>query len=311
MTKATLLFISISLIIAFYGYPLKRENIFRNLKGPYMGKTAQVQKADVFLDGIISKMNTPEMCAAFTKDGKEFYYNALYNGEWSIFVSRDSGQGWTKPVPMSFTSGFVDRDFTISPDGNKIYFGSNRPRNRSGNIQKRLDIFVTKRLNNGKWSEPEAIGTPINTSFGENYPSIASNGNMYYFSCRKSGMGGCDIYMSKFINGKYTEPIILSNAVNSEKHDWDAFIAPDESYIIFSSKDRPNSIGGQDLYISYKKSNGSWSKSKNMGPAVNSESGEICPSVSLDGKYFFFTSRRRGKADIFWMTSDIIRKLKQ
>lgn len=310
MTKATFFFISVSLVIAIYGYPLKKENRFRNLKGPYMEKKAPVKKADIFLDGMISKMNTPEMCAAFTKNGKEFYYNALYNGDWSVFVTKDSGKGWTKPAPLPFTSGFVDRDFTISPDGNRIYFGSNRPRNKGGNIQNRLDIFVTKRLNADKWSNPEAIGTPINTDFGENYPSIAGNGNIYYFSCRKSGKGGCDIYMSRFVKGRYTEPIILSNAVNSEKHDWDAYIAPDETYIIFSSKDRPDSIGGQDLYISYKKRNGTWSKSKNMGPAVNSESGEICPSVSLDGKYFFFTSRRRGKADIFWMTSDIIRKLK-
>jgi Tol biopolymer transport system component len=48
-----------------------------------------------------------------------------------------------------------------------------------------------------------------------------------------------------------------------------------------------------------------------MGTAVNSAYCEICPVVSLDGKYFFFTSRRRGKADIFWMTTDVIDKLKQ
>jgi len=311
MTKTTLLFISISLIIAFYGYPLKKESKLLNLKGLYMGKKAPVEKADVFLDGIISKMNTPEMCAAFTKDGKEFYYNALYKGEWSIFTSKDSGNGWTKPVPLNFTSGFVDRDFTISPDGNKLYFGSNRPRNKGLDKQKKLDIFVTQRLTDGKWSEPESVGTPVNTDSGENYPSIAANGNLYYFSCRKGGMGGCDIYMSKLVRERYTEPIILDEAVNSEKHDWDAYIAPDESYIIFSSKDRHDSIGGQDLYISYKKSNGSWTQAKNMGPAVNSESGEICPSVSLDGTYFFFTSRRRGMADIYWMTTDIIQKLKQ
>ena len=47
-----------------------------------------------------------------------------------------------------------------------------------------------------------------------------------------------------------------------------------------------------------------------MGPRVNSTDDEICPSVSLDGKYFFFTSRRRGNADIYWMTSEIINDLK-
>ena len=55
---------------------------------------------------------------------------------------------------------------------------------------------------------------------------------------------------------------------------------------------------------------GTWTQAKNMGTRVNSESGEICPSVSLDGKFFFFTGRRRGNADIYWMTADIIEELK-
>jgi Tol biopolymer transport system component len=102
----------------------------------------------------------------------------------------------------------------------------------------------------------------------------------------------------------------LGDAINSEKNDWDAYVAPDESYIIFSSQERADTIGGQDLYISYRKEDGTWTPAKNMGPRVNSESGEICPSMSLDGKTFFFTSRRRGKVDIFWMTADIIEELK-
>ena len=101
------------------------------------------------------------------------------------------------------------------------------------------------------------------------------------------------------------------SAINSDKNDWDSFIAPDESYIIFSSQNRDDTIGGQDLYISYRKSDGRWSDAKNMGKRINSESGEICPSVSLDGKYFFFTSRRRGNADIFWIDAKIIVELKK
>lgn len=71
-----------------------------------------------------------------------------------------------------------------------------------------------------------------------------------------------------------------------------------------------DSIGGQDLYIAFKKLDGSWNQAKNMGPSVNSEFGEINPSISLDGEYFFYTSRRRGRADIFWIRTDIIQRLK-
>jgi len=48
-----------------------------------------------------------------------------------------------------------------------------------------------------------------------------------------------------------------------------------------------------------------------MGPAVNSHHDETCLSLSPDGKYLFFTSRRREKADIFWIKTDIITKLRK
>jgi Tol biopolymer transport system component len=225
-------------------------------------------------------------------------------------MSREINGQWTRPIPMGFTSGYTDRDFTISPDGNSIYFGSNRPRHKGGKKLKFLDIFMTKRIRGNQWSEPENLGKPINTNSSENYPSIAQNKNLYFFSCRDDGIGGCDIYISKYIDGRYQPPENLGVAVNSDKHDWDAYIAPDESYIIFSSKDRKDSIGGQDLYISYKKQDGHWTQAKNMGPSVNSSYCEICPSVSLDQKFLFFTTRRRGKADIYWLDAKIIDKLK-
>jgi Tol biopolymer transport system component len=210
---------------------------------------------------------------------------------------------------MPFTTGFTDRDFTMSPDGTRIYFGSNRPRKPGGGKLSSLDVFYSERLPSGGWSEPINAGPVVNSEHGENYPSIALNGNLYFFSCREEGHGRCDIYRARMIDNQYEPAVPLSGAVNSERNDWDAYIAPDESYIIFSSQERPDTLGGQDLYISFRTNDGSWTPAKNMGNRVNSESGEICPSVSLDGKYFFFTSRRRGKADIYWMTADIIRDL--
>jgi Tol biopolymer transport system component len=211
---------------------------------------------------------------------------------------------------MPFSSKYTDRDFTMSPDGQRIYFGSNRPLREGKPPLKSLDIYVTIRGENDTWEQPTNLGKPINTQeFGENYPSVSSNGNLYFFSCRNDGLGACEIYMSPFSNSIHLDPVNLGAAVNSEKNDWDAYIAPDESYIIFSSQNREDTLGEQDLYISYKK-DGDWTKARNMGKTVNSPLDEICPSVSLDGKYLFFTTRRRGKADIYWISSKIIDELK-
>ena len=289
---------------------LYTQNEFPLLEGKYFGQEAPKHKAEIFMDGIISTYDKPEMCAAFSKDGKEFYFNAKYQNNWAIFVAKEIEGFWTKPKPLYFTSGYIDRDFTISPDGNRIFFGSNRPRKSGDKKLNALDIYFIERYPSGEWSCPRNIGMVINSGNSENYPSITANGNLYFFSNRNEGIGLCDIYCSKFVNGQYQPPQLLSNRVNSEKNDWDSFIAPAENYIIFSSQNRDDTIGGQDLYISYKRKDGSWTEARNMGPAVNSQSDEICPGVSLDGKYLFFTSRRRGKADIFWIDAKIIEKLK-
>lgn len=304
--------LALSVIVAMFSLSSPgSENKFSSLKGPYLGQIAPADAAVVFLDGLVSTLDGDEMNAGFSPDGREFYYCARDGDDWSIFWNREAGGHWTEPERMPFARGFTDRDFTVSPDGNRIYFGSNRPRKPGGERLARLDVFYAERRPSGGWSEPVNAGPVINTEHGENYPSVASNGNLYFFSCRDEGHGRCDIYQAKMVDGRYEQPIPLGTAINSDKNDWDAYIAPDESYLIFSSQDRTDTLGGQDLYISYKMNDGSWSPAQNMGKRVNSKSGEICPSASLDGKYLFFTSRRRrGHADIYWMTTDIIGDLK-
>jgi len=287
-----------------------QQHDFPVLEGLYLGQKPPGMTAELFAPGIISTLELPEMCAAFSADGKEFYYNAQFKGHWTIFLTREIDGQWTNPEPMPFASGYTDRDFTMSPDGQRIYFGSNRPREKNEEPLRALDIFMIERIDGMLWSEPKNIGTVVNSDLGENYPSVASNGNLYFFSSRADGFGGCDIYVSRYIDGRYLPSENLGSAVNSDRNDWDAFIAPDESYIIFSSQNRYDTLGGQDLYISFKKEEGSWTVARNMGPNVNSKAGEICPSVSLDRQYLFFTSRRRGKADICWVDAGIIEEFK-
>ena len=69
---------------------------------------------------------------------------------------------------------------------------------------------------------------------------------------------------------------------------------------------REDSFGGADLYISFRTSNGAWSALQNMGAAVNSEQRDFCPMLSPDGKYLFFSSKRAGEGDIFWVDAKVI-----
>ncbi len=263
-------------------------------------------KAEVFMDNIISKKGSAQMCAALLDNGQKFFFNELKEGNWAIHYSEWIGGNWSTPQPINFTSpNQTDRDFTFSPNQNYIYFGTDR----NGQNKQGLDIYVSKRVSEYEWSPPESICPEINTPANENYPCCVENGSIYFFSNRKEGLGGSDIYVSELKNGTYQTPVLLPKSINSVKNDWDAFVSPDESYIIFSSQNRKDTHGGQDLYISFKSENGNWQKSVNMGSEINSFSSEICPVVSADGKIFFFTSRKRGKADIYWIDAGFIKKL--
>ena len=97
--------------------------------------------------------------------------------------------------------------------------------------------------------------------------------------------------MSVFANGKYSNPIPLDNAVNSATDEFNAFVSPDEQFIIFSSYGRKDDKGGGDLYMSKKNAAGNWMPSKNLA-FLNSDKLDYCPFVSIDGQSLFFTSER-------------------
>ena len=106
----------------------------------------------------------------------------------------------------------------------------------------------------------------------------------------------------------YTEN--LGPGINSEHYEGDVYVAPDESYMIVSIYGREDDFGGGDLYVSFRDPEGAWSPPRNMGPDINSNKRDFCPMVTPDGKYLFFSSKRHGVGDIFWVDADVIEKLR-
>ena len=79
--------------------------------------------------------------------------------------------------------------------------------------------------------------------------------------------------------------------------------------MIFASG-RSGGFGANDLYISFKKEDGSWTPAKNMGEKINSKTTDYAPSLSPDGKFFFFTSNVEGSSDLYWVSSQVIENLR-
>lgn len=114
-----------------------------------------------------------------------------------------------------------------------------------------------------------------------------------------------DIYASTYLDGAFQPANVLGAAVNTPSYEADVFIDPNEAYIIFCGN-RPEGLGEGDLYISFKQADGTWTKSKNMGAPINTQFHELCPFVSSDGKYLFYTSDQ----DIYWVSTDILKDYK-
>ena len=83
----------------------------------------------------------------------------------------------------------------------------------------------------------------------------------------------------------------LGPAVNGPGDEFEACVAPDESFLVFMATGRKASLGGGDLYHSARR-DGKWTEAKNLGPKVNGPGLEIGPALSPDGKFFFFSSAR-------------------
>jgi Tol biopolymer transport system component len=242
----------------------------------------------IFAEGVISTTDD-EFNVAFTPDGNTIYFTKSVVGSYlyAICASHFKSGKWSVPEVATFSGLYSDFDPFISPDGSKLYFVSDRPLpgKRRGNV----DIWVAYKTATG-WSEPQNLGAPINTDAADWYPTVTADHTLYFASGRPGGKGAFDIYRSRLLEGKYSEPVNLGDAVNSQYDETEVYIAPNESFMIFISI-RPGGYGHMDLYISYNRG-GAWTKAENLGPKINSEAYDLSPLVSPDGKYFFFASDR-------------------
>jgi len=255
--------------------------------------------------------NTPRMFApgrisdamanrdmAISPSGKELFYTIQSdNGQVSmVLYSHWAGGAWSKPEVAPFSGKYNDLEPAFSYDGNTMFFASNRPVGAgmpaaAGEAKKDYDIWMVKRLGE-KWGLPVRLDTVINTDKDEFYPSVARNGNLYFTRVMEHGKGKEDIAVSEWKDGRYQEPYSLPGGVNTEHYEFNAFVDPDERFLLFSSFGRKDDIGGGDLYLSYKNAQGEWAEAVHLDSTINSTTLDFSPYVSRDNKYLFFTSSR-------------------
>jgi hypothetical protein len=274
---------------------------FSSCTGLYLGQIPPGAMPVIFAPGIISTNEGWEAAISFSPDLSElfFSYRASIEGtENRVKHMKMINNVWTKPELAPFAMDVIEYEAFITPDYNKVIFKSRRP-NPNG-TGREGGIWYSQR-ENASWSVAKYFPGPINKGWIMSVTS-ALNRTLYFTGSFDAGYG---IYRSQFIGGEYTKPEFLPVEINKSKYFGAShpFIAPDESYLIFDAQENGNS----ELFISYKKADGSWTEAVAFGHPINTADYEGIATVSPDGKYLFFNRDN----DIYWIDAGFIKQLKQ
>lgn len=197
---------------------------------------------------------------ALSNDGQRlFLYRDDKFGNGDIYESVLQGNLWSEPqsLPEPINSQYHETSVTLSPDGNTLYFVSNRP---GGKGEK--DIwYCTKtkdarlppasrqdRDGHGTWSQAKNLGSPVNSSKDEEGIFMHPDGKTLYFSSRgHSGRGGYDIFYTRLENGKWTQPVNLGPAINTPNDDV-YFVVEANGQNAYYASIRDDGMGEKDIY---------------------------------------------------------------
>jgi ankyrin repeat protein/Tol biopolymer transport system component len=289
----------------------RSEPKFPVLTGPYLGQKLPGKTPELFARGIAAAKYAFHGGVAFSPDGQSAYWSVQeYGGSMASLESSNVGGRWTMPKPMSFVVlGQTDDVPFPSPDGRKLFFVSGRPLEKGGQGGKE-NIWVMDRTASG-WSEPRPLPAVVNAMNMHWQVSVDLRGHLYFGAREEGGQGfGLqDIYWSKFENGTYAKPENLGAAINGPGFEHSPFIAPDGSYLIFSKSNPQARV--DSLFISFRKPEGTWSRSRDLNGVMGYRNRSMCPWVTPDGKYLFFAGIVAGENMPFWVEAGFIEDLRK
>lgn len=264
------------------------QDEFPVLEGSYLGQEPPGLIPEPFASGIISTTGW-EISGVFTPDMKEFYFireveaDGISKQEFVVFQNKNNR--WRETI----VSPRVGQPF-IAPDGKTMHLGRRyKERTETG------------------WSEIKSLGAPFEEISIMRMTS-SSKGTYVFDEALEDGV----LRYSRLVDGKREDPKPLPQEINTGQWNAHPFIAPDESFIIWDGQ-RDSPVRNADLFISFRKPDGSWGEATKMGDTINTGESESGARVTPDGKYLFFNrmvDRSTRNTDIYWVDAKVIENLR-
>ncbi len=208
-----------------------------------------------------------------------------------VISSKNPDGSWSDPQSISenINTKFNEGTCTISANGRTIIFTSCSGRSSMGSC----DLYISYKLGD-QWTDPENMGTNINSRNWESQPSLSADGKILYFvSDRPGGYGKRDIWESHWVNRQWAKAVNLGSTINTAEEEVSPFIHVNGQTLYFSSKGFTG-MGGYDIFYS-ELQNGKWEVPKNLGYPINTADDQVSLFITADGKKGYYSYEQKGR----------------
>jgi hypothetical protein len=190
----------------------------------------------------------------------------------------------------NINSEYYDHLPILSPDEQLIYFARKWAEDNTGKEQKD-DIYFAYQLNNGNFTKAENIGSPLNTDEHNFVCFVSKDNNRLYLANRykKNNMTGVSL-SSKDKYGKWQKPVSLSIPDMYNNNEYAHYHFNLDEDVLLMCVERLDGLGDLDIFVSFKYTDGTWSKPKNLGNTINTIGSEASVFLAADGRTLFFSS---------------------
>jgi hypothetical protein len=249
--------------------------------------------------GVIST-GLQETSVALTRDGSTLYFMRSDFGEAddTIMVSHRANGRWSTPQVAAFSGQWHDSEPTLSPDGGRLYFVSNRPprpgaapvtATMGGRQFPGTNLWYVEPRVDGGWGTPIHVDGALNDGAMIYNPSVAANGDIYFSAHRADSGKAYQIYVARDHGRATPERLPLGDPARNRM---DPAIDPAGRFLLYAG-DEGDALGRADIYIVFRRPDGGWGKPEHLGDGINSRALENAPSLGPALGELFVSSNRR------------------